>query len=289
MSPRSKGILLMVLAGAMFSLLDSQAKEAIQTLPVSVVVFFRYLIAVFMAAAVLWRTGTPQLFLTRHPALQVLRGLLLLMSTGLNFLALQYLQLAQTSAIAFTVPLWVCALSVPLLGERVGLQRWTAVIVGFLGVLVIMRPGTGSFHWAMFMSLASALASALYNIVTRKVGGRDRAETSLFYVSLFGAMFAAMPLHFQWQVPHGWQWLQLCGIALAGSLGHFSLIQAHRLAPASVLAPFSYTQIVSMIFMGYLLFGDLPDFWTLVGAAIVVASGLFVFMREQVLAQRKRA
>ncbi len=176
----------------------------------------------------------------------------------------------------------------PLLGEHVGLKRWMAVAVGFLGVLIIMRPGTASFHWAMLLSAASSICGSIYNIVTRKVGGRDRAETSLFYVSFIGALAAAAPLPAMWQMPQGMQWLFLIFMGIAGGVGHYMLIEAHRLAPASALAPFVYTQIVWMILVGYVAFGDVPDRWTLIGAAIVVASGLFVFARERALGKSPR-
>ena len=280
MTPRIKGILLMVASMVIFTLLDAAAKHLVQTLPPAVAVFGRYLVAFVLSVLVIMRKGGPQLMATRHPALQALRGVMLMGATMLNFFAIMHLQLAQTAAIFFTIPLWVCALSVPILGEHVGLRRWIAVAVGFMGVLVIMRPGSDSFHWAMLLSIASSFCGAIYNIVTRKVGGRDRAETSLFYVGLVGAAAGAVPLPFVWQTPQGMQWLLLGFIGLVGTIGHFMLIQAHRLAPASVLAPFIYTQIVWMILVGYLFFGDVPDFWTLAGAAIVVASGLFVFAGE---------
>ena len=280
MTPRITGILLMVTSMVVFTLLDATAKHLVETLPPAVAVFGRYAVAFFLSLAVIMRKGGPQLLVTSHPLLQVLRGVLLMGATILNFIAVMYLQLAQTAAIFFTIPLWVCALSMPLLGEKVGLRRWIAVAVGFMGVLVIMRPGTDSFHWAMLLSVGSSFCGAIYNIVTRKVGGRDRAETSLFYVGLIGALAAAVPLPFVWKTPEGLQWLLVGFLGLAGTTGHFMLIQAHRLAPASVLAPFMYSQIVWMILLGYLFFGDVPDFWTIVGAAIVVASGLFVFAGE---------
>lgn len=283
MTPRIKGILLMMASMIVFTLLDATAKFVVQSLPPLVAVFFRYLVATLLSLAVLMRAGGPELFTTRHPYLQIFRGVLLMASTVLNFIAIMYLQLAQTAAIFFTIPLWVCAISVPLLGEQVGLRRWIAVIVGFLGVLIIMRPGSDSFHWAMLLSVASSICGAIYNIATRKVGGRDRAETSLFYVSFVGALAAMAPLPWVWQMPVGIQWLLLIFMGLAGGFGHFMLIQAHRLAPASALAPFVYTQIVWMILVGYFIFNDVPDLWTLVGAAIVVASGLFVFARERML------
>jgi drug/metabolite transporter (DMT)-like permease len=194
---------------------------------------------------------------------------------------MRHLQLAQTAAIFFTVPLWVCALSVPLLGERVGKWRWLAVVVGFLGVLLIMRPGTAGFHWAMLYSIGSAFCGAIYNILTRKVGGADRAETSLFYVGLIGCLAAATPLPWTWRMPQGGEWLLLALIGLAGSVGHFLLIEAHRKAAASLLAPFIYSQIVWMILTGFIVFGDVPDGWTLAGATIVAASGLFILARER--------
>ena len=280
MTPRMTGILLMITSMVAFTLLDAMAKQLVQTLPPAVAVFGRYFVAIFLSLGVVLRGGGLDLFTTRHPALQALRGVLLMGATIFNFMAVVYLQLAQTAAIFFTVPLWVCALSVPLLGEHVGFRRWVAVGVGFFGVLVIMRPGTDSFQWAMLLSVASAFCGGVYNIVTRKVGARDRAETSLFYVSFIGALAAAAPLPWLWQTPQGMQWLMLGFMGLAGSAGHLMLIQAHRLAPASALAPYMYTQIVWMILVGFMVFGDVPDFWTIAGAAIVVASGLFLFFAE---------
>jgi drug/metabolite transporter (DMT)-like permease len=248
-----------------------------------VAVFFRYFIALIMAIAILFRSGRPELLLTGHLPLHALRGLMLLLSTMLNFLAITYLQLAQTASISFTIPLWVCGLSVLLLGEEVGPRRWAAVIVGFFGVLIIMRPGSSGFHWAMILSLCSAFSGAIYNIGTRKVGGTDRAETSLFYVCLVGSLGAALPLPWTWQMPHGFEWLLFLAMGLFGFTGHLLLTQAHRLAPASVLAPFVYSQIVWMILLGFILFGDKPGIWTLTGGVIVIASGLYVFARERTL------
>ncbi len=281
MTPRIKGILLMMAAMVAFTTLDTCAKFVVRDLPAPVAVFFRYFVALVLSVALIARTKSPALLATRHPVLQTIRGLLLMVSTILNFVAISYLQLAQTAAIFFTIPLWVCILSVPLLGEHVGLKRWMAVGVGFLGVLVIMRPGTMDFHWAMLLSVTSSICGAFYNIATRKVGGHDRAETSLFYVGLVGAAAAALPLPWMWETPVGWQWPLLLVMGIAGVAGHLMLIQAHRLAPASTLAPFIYTQIVWMTLAGFLAFGDVPDHWTLIGAAVVVASGLFLFAGER--------
>lgn len=281
MSNTVKAILLVLASMAVFTVLDATAKYLNQFLPLSVTVFFRYAIALVIAAALLLRRGGLSLLWTRHPFLQVSRGLFLLASTFANFFAMSYLQLAQTAAISFTVPLWVCALSVPLLGEKVGLRRWLAVLVGFCGVLVIMRPGSMDFHWAMLVSLLASLCGASYNLATRKVGGHDAAETSLFYVCIVGSIVATPSLALHWAMPVGWQWLLLLVLGAAGAGGHLMLIEAHRKAPASALAPFIYSQIIWMTCAGVLVFGQWPDVWTVVGGLIVVASGIYVFGRER--------
>jgi drug/metabolite transporter (DMT)-like permease len=285
MTKNAQGILLMVAAFFVFSFLDASAKEVMRSLPPLVAVFMRYFLAMLIALGVIFYLNPKQLFKSKQPIAQFMRGAVLLGATFCNFTAMHYLQLVQTAAISFMIPLWVCALSGPMLGERVGWRRWTAVLVGFVGVMIIMRPGTLHFHWAMIFSLASTLCGALYNILTRKVGSTDHAATSLFYVCLAGASLGAIPQPWVWQMPQGSVWYFIIAMGLAGSFGHYLLIQAHRLAPASVLAPFSYTQIIWMIILGYILFGDVPNNYTLLGAAIVVGSGLFVFLRERHLTQ----
>ena len=187
MTPRITGILLMVASMVVFTLLDATGKHLVQTLPPAVAVFGRYVVALVLSVPSSCARAAASM-VTRHSRLQVLRGLLLMASTILNFIAIIYLQLAQTAAIFFTIPLWVCALrcrswaSMWACGAG---SRWSSASCG---VLVIMRPGSDSFHWAMLLSIASSFCGAIYNIVTRKVGGRDRAETSLFYVGLVGAL-----------------------------------------------------------------------------------------------------
>jgi len=282
MTKELRGILFMCLAMLLFTGLDTAAKLVTRDLAPWVAVFFRYTVALILGLTILLARKGVNGGKTRHPGLQTIRGLLLMGSTICNFLAMQHLQLAQTAAIFFTIPLLVSALSVPLLGEHVGWRRWLAVVVGFLGVLVIMRPGTEGFHWAMFFSLAAALQGAFYNIATRKVGGHDSAETSLFYVALVGSLASIIPAGLDWTMPQGTQWLLLFSMGIFGTIGHFLLIEGHRLAPASRLAPFIYSQIVWMTLSGFLVFGDVPDRWTLAGAAIVVASGLYLLQRERI-------
>jgi len=279
------GILLMVGAIATFTVIDACAKFLIGSVPPMMVVFARYGLSLLYVVGLMWWTGA----LTAksdHRSLQILRGVLLFASTLMNFVALQYLRLDQTSAIFFSNPLWVCALSPFLLGERIGPRRWAAVFLGFLGVLLIIRPGADGFHWAMLLSVTVAVFTALYQIITRKIAGRDPALVSLLLPSIVGTTLA-MPLGIiNWHVP-AWG---LVGLMLlmgfAGGVGHHLLIKAHTMAPAPTLAPFIYTQIIWMIIVGYVVFGDVPDIHTLIGASIVVSSGLYVYYREQA-AKRK--
>ncbi len=279
-----RAILLMVAAFAVFTLLDATAKYLVGFLGVGLVVFARYAFAVGYTFLAMMRPGGKQLLRTNHWFLQCIRGVLLLSSTGFNFVALQDLQLAQTSSIMFSNPLWVCALSPLLLGEHVGTRRWAAVIVGFIGVLIIIRPGTVGFHPAMIYSIISTLSVALYQIVSRKVGGQDHAVTSLFYGTLAGAIGSAPFAGIDWVMPDQTGWALLALIGFFGSTGHYMLIQAHRLAPAPVLAPLVYTQIIWMTLVGYIVFGDIPDQWTIVGGLVVIGSGLYVYARERRLA-----
>ncbi|MGI9371807.1 MAG: DMT family transporter [Hyphomicrobiales bacterium] len=277
------GIALMVGSFVVFAAVDASAKYLSASLPVGQVIFLRYIIATIYAAIILSATGGLRFFKTKKPGLQVVRGILLAIATVTNFIALQHLRLDQTSSIMFSSPLWVCALSVPLLGESVGPRRWAAVAGGFIGVLIIVRPGTEGFHWAMLVSLISPLAVALYLIASRKVGETDSAQTSMFYPTLVGT-FAVLPMvPLEWAPPSGYEWFIAVIMGVSASVGHQMLSQAHRMAPAPILAPFIYTQIISMAAMGYIFFGDVPDRWTFAGAAIVIASGLYLLARERQL------
>lgn len=283
---RGTGILLMCLAFICFAALDATAKTLAQEVDSLQVVWARFVShGVLVAAVLLPRKGT-RVLATSNPKLQLMRSLLLFLSTLFNFIALVYLPLATTASIFFTVPLLVAALSVPMLGETVGWRRWIAILVGFAGVLVIVRPGSAEIHWAIGLSLCNAVTVALYQITTRSLAGRDHSDTTSFYSPLIGMLILLPALPFVWTEPQNtWTWVMLCLTGVFGGVGHWLLIIAHRFAPASLLAPFSYTHILWMTAAGYLVFGDVPDLWTALGAAIVISSGLYVFHREQI---RKR-
>jgi drug/metabolite transporter (DMT)-like permease len=265
-----------------FALLDCGAKWLVRTLPVFEVVWLRFVTHVLFTTALLAPKYGMTLVRTKRPGLQLVRSLFMPVMTALNFWALQYLQLAETGAIQFTVPILIAIASGPLLGERLDARRWAAILVGFAGVLVILRPGTQGFHPALVLSLINAVLYALFNLMTRKLASYDPPEATQF-LSAVGATIAMAPFALaSWQAPStGLEWTVLCLIGIAGGLGHYFLALAHRFAPASVLGPFLYQQIVWMVLFGYLVFGDVPAGPVVVGAGIVIASGLYLLYRER--------
>ena len=279
---RPTGIALMCGAVTCFALLDATAKFLNLHMNTLEVVWARYTGA-FVFPFMLSNPWTrPELLITRRLGMQMGRSVLLLASTLCNFAALRYLQLDQALALSFSTPFFVAALSGPILGEWVRWRRWTAIGVGFLGVLVVIRPGTGSIHPAAVLSLSAALCYALYAITTRILARTDSNETTLFYSNIVGALALIPVLPFVWTTPHDPLIIGLMFAAGAlGAFGHYLLIAAHRLAPAAVLSPFIYTEIVLVIILGFVVFGDVPNRWTLVGASIVIASGLYMLHRER--------
>ena len=279
---RLQGIGLMCLALVCFTLLDGTAKWLGRSMDPLAVVWARYAVSMVAVSLFVNPWNTPGLARSNRLGLQIARSVLLLVSTAMNFMALQHLQLAQTISILFATPLIVALLSGPLLGERVGPRRLAAIGVGFVGVLVITRPGLGTMHPAVLLSVAGAVAYAVYNVLTRRLAAHDSTATTLFYSGLAGTALTTPLLPIVWtQPPSPEAWILLGMIGVFGAAGHWLLILAHARAPAAVLAPFIYTQIVWMTALGYAAFGDLPDLWTLAGGLIVIGSGLYLLHRER--------
>ncbi len=280
---RLTGIALMCGAVALFAALDAIAKYLGGYLDTLQVVSLRF-ISAFVIALIFFNPITkPDLVKTKRPGLQVVRGLMLVSTTICNFMAFRYLQLDEALAILFATPFLVAALAGPVLGEWVGWRRWTAIAVGFAGVLVIIRPGmSGGMQWAAIFSVAAAIFYACYGIATRMVSRSDPSDTTLFYGNLVAVVVMGSLLPFVWGGPLTWFDIGLIvAMGALGSVSHYLLIAAHRRAPASVLSPFIYTQIVWAIALGYLVFANMPTRWTLIGSAIVVASGLYLIHRER--------
>jgi len=279
---RAVAILLMCGAMLCFTGLDTSSKWLGRSLPVLEIVWSRYLGAGLIALAVArpWSaSGAPP---SRRPGLQAARSLLLLGSTAAVVFALRKLQLAESSTISFLTPIFVALLAGPLLGERAGRERLFAIAVGFLGVVVATRPGGSAFQPVVFVAVAGVLCNSLYVLATRKLAAVDSAQTTFAWTQAAGIVALTPILPFIWTWPASAHvWLVMAGIGMFAAAGHLLLIVAHKFAPAPVLTPFSYTQLVWMIASGIVVFGDWPPAATLIGAAIVTASGAYLALRER--------
>jgi drug/metabolite transporter (DMT)-like permease len=278
---RRVGIGLVTLTTICFAVLDTSAKWLVQGLPVVQVVWLRFAFHVLIASALLAPRYGLELVRVRDWKLQAVRAAMMAAMTGLNFWALQYLQLAETGAIQFSVPLLIALFSAAWLGERLDARRWLAIVVGFAGVLLVIRPGSQAFHPAILLSVMNALLYAAFNLLTRRLVATESAA-SLQMMSALGATVLLAPwalVHWRW--PDGglpWLVIALCG--LCGGLGHFMVAQAHRYASAATLAPFLYQQIVYMTLLGWLVFGQTPGLLVVAGAGVVVSSGLYLLWLE---------
>ncbi len=276
-----KGILLMLAAMAVVPLMDGVAKHLSTSFPVLQVVWARYFFHLLILLPVaLWRHGAGALLL-KNPWLQIVRGGFLLGSTILFFAAIAVMPIADALALVFVAPLVVTALSPLVLGERVGPRRWTAVSLGFVGVLVIVRPGMSAFHSGMLLALGAGTVYALYSLATRKLSGSAPPLVTLAYTALLGALVMSAAVPAVWTRPDAANllWMALMGALAAG--GHFLIIKSFEHAEASLLAPLAYSEIVMATVVGYLAFGDFPDLWTWAGIVIVIASGVYVSLRER--------
>ena len=277
-----RGIALMLLTTFMFVSLDVLAKYLTQSYPVVQAVWARYFFHAVLLVALL-RGRLPGYLPTRKPLLQLVRSALLLATTLLFFMGLRSMKVVDASSIMFAGPLLVTALSMPLLGERVGPRRWTAVVIGFCGALVIVRPGTGMMQPAAVYPLMAVCCYALYQITTRQLARHDSSVTTLIYTAVVGGLVTTALLPWNWVTPDAFAWLLMAGLGVLGAGGHYTLIRALSHAPAAIVAPLGYTSLLWSTSLGYLVFGNLPDAWTLAGAGIIIGSGLYVLRRERVL------
>jgi len=276
------GIGLMCGAVADFACLDAMGKYLGTHMDILQVVGVRYASAFLLTLLISNPIVRPGLLQTAKPKLQVIRSALLLGSTFFNFMAFRYLQLDEALAILFSTPFMVAILAGPMLGEWVGWRRWVAIGVGLAGVLVVVRPGLGGLQWAALLSGASAVCYAFYSITTRMLARYDSSQTTLFYSNMLGAAIMLPVLPFVWTPPRSvLDGVLMVAMGAFGAFGHYLLILAHRHAPASVLSPFMYTQLIWATAFGYLVFANVPSRWTLAGAAIVIASGLYLLNRER--------
>ncbi len=275
------GVAWMLLTTLFFLSLDAVAKHLVSSYPVIQVVWGRFLFHLILAAMIL---GPRFGFFVRSAnlPLQVVRSILLLATTVLFFFGVRLLPLAEASAIMFTSPILLSILAIPFLGEKVGPYRWAAIFVAFLGALVVVRPGTGVMGVGALFLLGCSFCNAFYQLITRKLRGTDEARTTLLYTALAGTVGTSLAVPLVWTPIAAGDWPLFAALGVFGCLGHFTLIKAFQSAPATVVAPFSYASIIWAILYGFLFFGDLPDFWTLVGASIIAAGGLYILHRDQI-------
>ncbi len=271
-----------------FATMDGLSKLLIVRYPVSEIMFVRYAFFLVLIVALTGPRNVAARLKVRRPWYQVLRAGSLVADQILFVVGLSYLALADAHVLISTGPLMVAALSVPFLGESVGRRRWTAISVGFLGVVFVLQPEGDLFRPAALFPLSAAVLFALYQIMTRVVSRTDGQESTLLYTALVGAVAFGVAAPFGWVMPDATGWLLLSAVTVIGGVAHISLIKALAYAPAAVLQPFFYTTLVWSIAVGYLLFDAVPAPITLAGAAVIVGAGLYTLHRERLRSRRAR-
>ena len=274
------GIVLMMIGLALFTGGEAIVKTLASKYDVTQIVWSRYVFHALVTFILFFRSGIFQLAKTTRPWLHVSRSALMLIATSLFFFALRYLPLADAVAIHFIAPILITAFSIPILKEQVGWRRWAAIFVGFIGAMIIIRPGGVATHWAALLPLGSAICYAIYQILTRIASKTDSTQTSLFWTSVFGVGVTSLFVPFVWIAPTFMEWVMMVGLGGMYGVGHYLLIRGLEIAPASRLSPFLYTQIIWATLFGLIFFGQFPDLITIVGAAVVIVSGLYIWWRE---------
>ena len=280
-SESRRGILWFLFAVLVFSTMDVVAKHLTAHYPIPQIVWARHTLPLLVLAVVLNRR-LPGFMTSRRVGLQVARSCLLLGASVCFYFALRVLTLADATAVTFVGPLLAVAMSVPLLGEWVGPRRWTGVLIGFVGALIIIRPGTGVMEFAAFLPLGAALCFALYQIATRRLRGIDDPVTTLAFMAVTGTVVTSAIVPFFWILPDLAGGLLMGSLGMLGTTGHFALIKAFESAPVSVIAPFDYTALIWAALFGYFIFNEMPDTFTILGALVITGSGLYILRRESV-------
>lgn len=276
------GILFMCVASTLFPIMNGLVKLLGSTYAPEQIVWARIVSHLVFVLMVFLPTAGLAVFRTRRPGSQFIRSMMQLMSTSMFFFGVQFIPLADAAAISFMGPFIVTLLAVPLLGERISGARLVAVLVGFCGVLVVIRPGSEVFQWHSLLVVGSATCYALYQIFTRRVAGLDSPATSALYSALLGAAVLSVLMPFRWKATPETviDVVLLASLGILGGIGHYCVARAMTYAPANVISPFMYFQMIGSVLVGWLLFHHLPDIYTWIGAAILIASGLYIGWRE---------
>ena len=276
-----KAITFNLLAWIMLPIMDGFAKYLSADLPVLQITWARYFFTVAFTFPIMFFFYRKQLKWTDKPKLQFIRGLILLTANICFFYAISVISLAKALTLAFVAPLIVTTFSPIFLNEKVGFRRWSAVIIGFVGSLVVIRPGFVEINLASFAALGTGIMYGFYLIITRKLSTSDNPLLTLLLTGVVGAIIISCVMPFVWVQPTINQWSMMAAIGVFACIGHLFLILSLKYADASKLAPFSYFEIITNILIGYYFFGDFPDNWTFLGLAIIVMSGIYIYQREQ--------
>ena len=276
-----KAITFNLLAWVMLPIMDGFAKYLSSDLPVLQITWARYFFTVAFTFPIMFFFYRNQLKWSDKPQLQIIRGLILLIANICFFYAISVISLAKALTLAFVAPLIVTAFSPMFLEEKVGFRRWSAVVIGFIGSLVVIRPGFVEINLASFAALGTGVMYGFYLIITRKLSTSDNPLLTLLLTGVVGAVIITCVMPFVWVKPTINQWSMMAAIGVFACIGHLFLILSLKYADASKLAPFSYFEIITNIIIGYYFFGDFPDIWNFVGLSIIVLSGYYVYIREK--------
>ena len=282
-----RGPILNLSAWLILPIMDAIAKYLSYSLPILQITWFRFFFSAVITGIFIYLFSRKSFVRSKNIKSQVLRGILLLTSSLLFFYAISVISLAKALTLAFICPLIVTALSPYVLKERVGRRRWTAVIVGFIGVLLVIRPGIVEFNWASLASLGTGLCYAIYLIVTRSLKDTDNGLLTLLFTSIVGTIVLSLYLPFVWINPSLNQLLLAVNMGFIAALAHGLIIISYNFSDASKLAPLGYFEIIPNIIIGYIWFSDLPDKFTLLGLLVIILSGIYVFRREQIIKYTK--
>ena len=276
-----KAIFLNLSAWIILPIMDGFAKYLSFSLPVLQIVWARYFFTVVIVLFIILVLFKKKINFTKNPKLQITRGILLLSANILFFYSISIISLSKALTLAFTAPLIVTAFSPLFLNERVELSRWLAVIIGFLGCIIVIRPGILEFNAATIAALGTGLLYGFYIIVTRKLSNSDSSILTLLFTGIVGAIISSFIVPYLWVPPEFHEWLIMILIGLFASIGHFLLIMSLKLADASKLAPYSYFEIIPNIIIGFYFFNNFPDNFHLIGLFIIVISGLYIFSKDR--------
>ncbi|MCW8915895.1 MAG: DMT family transporter [Magnetovibrio sp.] len=285
--PPAIAILMLLITGGVLAGMDVTAKYLALNVPILMVIWGRYFFHTVITFAVYAGKRRSFEFLrAKRPGLQFLRAGCLFGATAFLYVAITMMPLGDASAIQFMAPVLVTLISGLFLGERVGPRRFAAVGVAFIGVLFVARPGSGVLGWTAVLPFVTAILLGIYMVLTRVIRTKDNPDTTTFYSTAVGSVALTLAVPYVWQALTPFEWLLMVSMGLAGAIGHFFLVKAFHSAEASMLAPFTYSQVVAAIIWGFLIFGDVPSLWSAIGATLIIGSGIYVWYRETFGAKR---